>query len=168
MSKKNITLYSQLVRETIDRIELKSLSPQFFQFPGGACGAASDVLGTYLDELGFRPIRRVLKYCKIPEQNYSHTWLEYDNLLIDITADQFNSHKEIGPVFGFKNCVNVTEDKSDWYQVFNFDIGIEDRREAHYRYFEKAGDLSTVNLIESDYLKILNYIPKNHWPKSRT
>ncbi|NBC02370.1 MAG: hypothetical protein GVY20_01555 [Bacteroidetes bacterium] len=165
MNKKEITFYSRLVREAIERIDKKSLSPQFRMFPGGACGAASDVLGTYLDELGFTPIFRVLKYCRIPDQNQSHVWLEYDNLLIDITADQFNNHNQISPVFGFRDSVHVTEDPSIWYNVFDYDPD-KDRRKAHYRVFEEFGDPRTVNLIKGDYLKILEQIPKDHWPDS--
>jgi hypothetical protein len=167
MSKKEITSYCRLVREAIEKIDKGALSAQFQRFPNGACGAASDVLGTYLDELGYKPIVRVLKYSRIPDQNQPHAWLEYKDLIIDITADQFNDNLDIRPLFGFKNPVIVTEDISPWYKVFNYDNDIEDRREAHYRIFEKFGDSRTVKLIENDYLKILGSISKDYWPTSR-
>lgn len=156
-----------MFRDTIDEIDKKSLSPQFQSFPDGSCGAASDVLGTYLDELGYEPIYRVLKYCRITEQNQSHTWLEYENLLIDITADQFNDNLKIAPLFGTKKSVNVTEDSSLWYKVFDSDMGDEDRRVAHFRFFEECGDSRAVEMIERDYITILSHIPKKFWPNSR-
>lgn len=165
--KEEIYLYSKLVRDAIDSIELKNLSAQFHRFPKGSCGAATDVLGTYLDELGYKPIYRVLKNSRIPQQNHSHTWLEYKNLLIDITADQFNDHPEIGGVFGFKNKVIVTENGSQWYEVFDYDMGPLDKREAHYRLYDEFGDDHTARLIERDYLKLLNSIPKEYWPEKR-
>lgn len=152
------------MREAIERMDTKSLSAQFRMFPGGACGAASDVLGTYLDELGYTPIYRVLRYFRTTGQKQSHVWLEYDNLLIDITADQFNNHPEIGTIFGFKDSIHVTEDHTKWYNVFNYDNGFEERQKSHYR---KFGESDAAILIERDYLSILKHISKDHWPDLR-
>lgn len=142
------------MRDAIDNIKLEILSAQFHRFPNGSCGAAADVLGTYLDELGYKPIDRVLKICRVPEQNQSHTWLEHDKFLIDITADQLNYAPKIENLFGTKNKVVVTEDVSDWYEVFDYDMGPEDRRPAHYQLYHRLDDEHTAKLIERDYLKI--------------
>lgn len=126
MSKKEeIYFFSKLVREAIDNIELETLSAHFYYFPNRSCVAAAVVLGTYLDELGYTPIHKIFKFCRMPEQIYSHTWLEYNNLLIDITAGQFNGHSEIGKVLDIKSNIIVTENGSEWYAVFDSDIGSE-------------------------------------------
>ena len=168
MSKKEeIYFYSKLVRDAIDNIELETLSAHFHHFPNKSCVAAAVVLGTYLDELGYTPILRILKICRIPEQIHSHTWLEHDKMLIDITADQFNNHSELGKVFGPKCNVIVTENGSEWYKVFDSDIGPEDKEIAHYSWYDAVGDDITARILEGDYLKILNNIPKKYWPERR-
>jgi len=59
-------------------------------FPLGACGV-SDLLGAFLfRELGVCTSMVVGEYCDKGELK-SHTWLTTDDLLIDITADQFKS-----------------------------------------------------------------------------
>ena len=59
-------------------------------FPVGWCGATSRALGGYLLSIGIRPIERVCGY----KAALSHAWLEYENYIIDITADQFDDCDE--------------------------------------------------------------------------
>jgi len=165
--KEEIYFYSKLVREAIDDIELETLSAHFCHFPKRSCVAAAVVLGTYLDELGYSPIYRIHKICRIPDQHHSHAWLEHNNMLIDITADQFNDHSEIGKAFAPKSNVVVTGNRSEWYEVFDYDIGPEDKQRAHYGWYADIGDDTTARMLEKDFLKILHNIPEKYWPESR-
>ncbi|QSR17019.1 hypothetical protein CA833_07440 [Novosphingobium sp. KA1] len=60
-------------------------------FPKGACGHASELLGRYLrDLLGIEPLY-VVKDNDLPGGAWhgGHAWLELDGLIIDVTGDQF-------------------------------------------------------------------------------
>jgi hypothetical protein len=83
----------------------KFLPDPFGAFPEGSCGGASEVLGIYLkDELGIDCIYvSAWNYCNGAR---SHAWLEYGDLTIDITADQFGQN----PV--------VVERGSEWHKAF--------------------------------------------------
>lgn len=63
-------------------------------FPCGRCGVVSDLLAQYLKENGYDAqtewgIRWIDGY----HQEFSHRWVRVGSLIIDITADQFNSKK---------------------------------------------------------------------------
>jgi hypothetical protein len=65
-------------------------------FPRGACSEMTEMMGIFLRErYNLDPI--VLVSAQIEEgERWSgtHRWLEYDGLIIDITADQFFDHNE--------------------------------------------------------------------------
>jgi hypothetical protein len=65
--------------------------PQFWsQFPRGACGDASLILGAVLDDsahTGFEYICGVVD--NSDGTSPSHAWLQRGDLIVDITADQF-------------------------------------------------------------------------------
>lgn len=62
------------------------LSYGFREFPGGSCGDASLLLGTFIkDETGQRSTY-VLGYLG----QRSHAWIEMEGIIVDITADQFS------------------------------------------------------------------------------
>jgi hypothetical protein len=58
----------------------------FGNFPHGACGNASDILGKWLSQKGMSG----LKYAWGLRGQVSHGWLEYKGYILDITSDQFN------------------------------------------------------------------------------
>lgn len=60
----------------------------FKEFPAGACGYASSLLGEYFFALGLGQWSYVSGFKKQCSQ--SHAWIERDGVLVDITADQFN------------------------------------------------------------------------------
>lgn len=74
------------------------------RFPTGACGEVCDIIAEYL--LNYKNVK-----CKIIngqflydefDHRYSHTWIEIeDNLIIDITADQFKNNPIFENVKGF-------------------------------------------------------------------
>lgn len=89
-------------------------------FPRGACGTTSRMLGYHFDRLGIGECRSVLGYHDVFNEkygeiiNYSHNWLELYGLAIDITGSQFDFiHNEITICAAkrhrdrFKRCVDA-------------------------------------------------------------
>lgn len=68
---------------------LKAISLR--EFPSGSCGDTSDLLGLYLKQsLGISA-----EYIAGWFNGGSHAWLEFEGLIIDITADQFPSYEPV-------------------------------------------------------------------------
>jgi len=65
----------------------------FSDFPHGACGNASDILGQLLEEIGISDVQ----YVSGMRNEKSHGWLEVRGLIVDITSDQFEDG--LGPVY---------------------------------------------------------------------
>ncbi len=87
----------------------ESLLPTLRDFPLGACGDASILLGEFLHERGAGEWDYLAG-----ERNgdqHSHAWVEQNGLIIDITADQFADVEE--PVI-------ITRDR-EWHAQFNID-----------------------------------------------
>lgn len=74
----------------------KAVWPQFWPgFPGGACSDASLVLGAVLDDAGHRGFECAWGEIVKPDGTRpSHGWLQRGDLIIDITADQFDDVTE--------------------------------------------------------------------------
>ena len=112
--------HDQIVKIAFDvRMAIEACKPDelpWRTFPKGACGDTCLVLGQILHEAGFKGAEYVCgnKY-RDDGKPYSHAWLRYDGLIIDITADQF-------PEVGSKVIV-ITE--SEWYKQWE-----EDRPES--------------------------------------
>lgn len=66
---------------------LESIS--FREFPRGACGDASELLGEYLRDCGLGDWMYISGIESAPDGNCTHAWLECDGIYIDITGDQF-------------------------------------------------------------------------------
>jgi hypothetical protein len=81
---------------------LKSLA----DFPHGACGDTSELLGQYLHDSGLGDW--IHRSGKRWNPDSSHAWLERDGLLLDITADQFEDVSQ--PVM-------ITKDRT-WHSQF--------------------------------------------------
>lgn len=63
------------------------------EFPRGACGTASDFLGYWLKKNGVMSA----EYVWGERNDVTHGWVEVDELIIDITSDQFEDG--VGAVF---------------------------------------------------------------------
>lgn len=61
----------------------------FERFPIGCCGNVSHILGCFLISQGYANVRYVAGERTVNEQYQTHAWLEWDDWIIDITADQF-------------------------------------------------------------------------------
>lgn len=113
---------SSLIRTVIDEQKSSDLPliPEYF--PVGSCKLASFLLAYHFN-LTFKKfmVRGVSGKLKI-DNSVSHFWLEIDEFIIDITADQFNDY------FGRKALINKSGEfpkvivekrsSSDFYQLF--------------------------------------------------
>lgn len=79
--------------------------PTLENFPNGSCGDASILLAKFLSDSGCGTFEYVMGW----RDTHSHAWLQQAELIIDITADQFNDINE---------SVIVTTDSS-WHKHFN-------------------------------------------------
>lgn len=61
-------------------------------FPLGACGDTTEMLGQYLDDRGFGVWMYIQGHRDT--DGWTHAWLERDGVVIDITADQFEDVTE--------------------------------------------------------------------------
>lgn len=91
----------------------------FRKFPTGQCGHASDMLAQLLIDNGIGPVRYIngTYYGEDGSVMQAHTWLVVEDLVIDITADQFRYHAEpltndipvyIGPMNGYYQLFDTT------------------------------------------------------------
>ena len=86
-------------REAIEKAKDNDEPGAFFRnFPYGQCGNTSDLLAQFFIDNGIGPITYVsgTYYGNDLEDRWSHAWLSVDDLIIDITGDQFKYHK--GPL----------------------------------------------------------------------
>src|SRR4051812_43050826 len=81
-------------------------------FPAGACGDASLMLGSYLKHLGLGAWEYVAGVARSARDRYSHAWIRQGDLIVDITAEQF---PECPP------GVLVTTDPG-WHSQFEIDV----------------------------------------------
>ena len=90
----DITLIRRLaheMREGIESIPRDKLPIGMANFPRGACGDASMLLGAYLTDNGVEGFEYVKGSRGDPSDNSwtAHSWLSCGPLVLDITADQF-------------------------------------------------------------------------------
>ena len=81
-----------LFRQAIEQVNISefSMSPWFKRFPRACCGDASNLLAKYLMVQHGIETTYVCGW----HEGQSHAWLEYNSLIIDITADQFEEVSE--------------------------------------------------------------------------
>jgi len=100
-------------RETIERMDasLFPCTPHFSDYPSGCCGDTSNLLLQFLYDNGIKSeyvngsfYEDVGDHCR----ERSHAWLEIEDYIVDITADQFDDVSE---------KAFVTQDKS-WHSKF--------------------------------------------------
>jgi hypothetical protein len=84
-------------------------------FPSGACGDAALLLAKHLRLAGIWPLIYVCGVMATGRGNQSHAWLQYGDLIIDITADQFE---------GISDPVIVATDRA-WHEQFIVELMVE-------------------------------------------
>jgi hypothetical protein len=90
-------------RLAIETTEKSRLSAGFRRFPWGSCGDASVLLGKFLKDQGFGDFTLVVGR----SEGSQHAWLEQNDIVVDITADQFD---------GFGGVIHVGDDI--WRRAF--------------------------------------------------
>lgn len=106
-----ITFRARQFRAALEESDRSLLPISFQEFPRGSCGDAALLLGKYLQDCGLGPFNYVCG--SIREDGgrdfHSHAWLQRGDIIVDITADQFD---------GILDPVVVTRDHS-WHSRFN-------------------------------------------------
>jgi hypothetical protein len=87
---KNLFLDVLRFRRAIEKCDKNLLPASFHSFPTGSCGDASIILAHYLKEKGFGKFDYILG----ERMGKSHGWLKQNEIIIDITADQFVDNNE--------------------------------------------------------------------------
>jgi hypothetical protein len=107
-------------REAIQKCDMSELPISLANFPTGSCADASMLFGTYLKENGITGF--ILIKGKRGEGNSleTHYWLEKGDILVDITADQFEDINEE---------IIIADTNYRWYGAFEKEV----RKEADYR-----------------------------------
>jgi len=77
-------------RRAIENCNKSNLPESFHSFPKGSCGDASIILAHYLNKKGFGDFDYVLGV----RMGKLHGWLRQNEIIIDITADQFADNDE--------------------------------------------------------------------------
>ena len=126
--------------------------PDYFfrKFPTGQCGHTSDMLAQLLIDNGIGPVRYIngTYYGEAGSVMQAHTWLVVENLVIDITADQFRYHAApltndipvyIGPV-------------NEYYQLFDTTHG------SDHEHFGLEQQWTNYHELKTLYKTILNYM----------
>lgn len=78
--------------ELFEKAELEKRFYEFEEFPFASCGASCEILLKYckeVQELQFEESRGYIPNDP-PKEWTSHTWLENEHWIIDVTAHQFN------------------------------------------------------------------------------
>lgn len=85
---KEIINFVNACRSLLEQPDIKKLYIGFNDFPHGSCNDASVLVALMLTENGFNEFDCVIGENKA---GATHSWLQSDYLLIDITADQFTN-----------------------------------------------------------------------------
>lgn len=85
-----LEIFARLFRTAIEQTPRDSLPITLQKFPAGACGDATLLLGHYLKSQGLGDFEYVQGQRGEAEDRHSHAWLRQEDILIDITADQFS------------------------------------------------------------------------------
>ena len=92
----------------------------FSHFPSGCCGDAADLLGQYLLDYGIQTKRVCGIHGYGDERNpQTHAWLQYGNIVIDITGDQFFNRSE----FHFYNNPVYVGPMDQMHSTFSVYVG---------------------------------------------
>jgi hypothetical protein len=126
-------------RAALEHCERDLLPIAFENFPRGSCGDATLLLAKYLQNsgLGFFDYICGEVYEDGGRKFQSHAWLQRGNIIVDITADQFNEIE--APVL-------VTRDHS-WHNQFEVEV----KNVADYEVYDER----TKRILSSAYESVI-------------
>lgn len=141
-------------RRAIERAKDNGEQGEFFRkFPTGQCGHSSDMLTQYLIDNGVKNVDYVCGtyYSDNPDDPdncQSHAWLVVNELVVDITADQFRNRnsplKSETPVY--------IAPMSNYYQQFEVMPG------GRHKHWGLQTEWSNYSDLKSWYKTILKYL----------
>lgn len=149
-----ILKYANDFRDAIERAKQAGETDElhfFDRFPGGCCGYTSDLLPQYLCDNGIQTlyVSGTYYYGESTYESQNHAWLLVDDdIIVDITGDQFRLNEEF---YCYDQRVYVGYE-NEFYRLFEVDYN----RDVH-EYGETC--LSTARLRRL-YGIIMNYIKK--------
>jgi len=125
-------------RKAIEVSPRDKLPITFSNFPRGACGDVTLLLGAFLIEQGLEPFDYMLG----ERGSSSHAWLQRGNLVVDVTADQFT------------DCDSsiIVADGSEWHRKF-------DGKRLHVADYHIYDERTRV-ILGSAYSVIIANLPK--------
>lgn len=126
-------------RTAIEKCDFKSLTVEFCDFPFGSCGDTTLLLAKYLEQNNCGKFNYMLG----ERSGKAHAWLQQRNVIIDITADQFDDNSK---------AVIVTTDHH-WHLSFNG----EAQNIADFEIYDE----NTVQKLSSAYQKTLEEVKKD-------
>ncbi len=109
--KSELTLLASQFRHGFEEYVVEERPEIYSKFPVGCCGDVSILLGTYLKDCGMGSFNYVCGELPLDEKTglgQSHAWISQEDVIIDITADQFD---------GVREKVTVTENQ-EWHKKF--------------------------------------------------
>lgn len=110
----SIEFHTKKFRAALEKCPKNLLPIGFRYFPRGSCGDASLLLAKYLQNMKCGLFDYVCGETGENDEHgfQSHAWLQRDDLIIDITADQFEE---------IQDSVVITRNRS-WYKRFEVEI----------------------------------------------
>ena len=114
----------------------------FRNFPLGCCGVTTNLLAKFLMDNG---VVTKLVYVNGTYLDFSHAWLQTNNMIVDITGDQF---KYVQELFNYNESIYVG-DYNDFYSLFEVncedeypkEFVLEDRRYCFQLSHKKIYDI---------------------------
>ena len=130
-------------REAIERSDKSKLPVSFSNFPRGSCGDAVPLLARYLESCGLGSWLYVsgVRSGELGDGSFfSHAWIRNEELVVDITADQFEDFFE--KVF--------VASSSEWHASFKI-------TDEHVASFDVYGE-SVMRELEATYLQVMSFL----------
>jgi len=141
--KRNDEIYQHatLFRNAIEKTDPSKLPISFRNFPKGSCGDVVPLLGRFLKNQGFGSFDYISGSRGQNSDWHSHAWLQQDQLIVDITADQFREINE---------SVIVTY-KSTWHKTFVTRV----LHKADYEIYDDQ-TFANLELVYNEIIKKIN------------
>jgi len=136
-------------REGIERCDKRHFPKRASDFPRGVCGHVARLVGTFLEDMGLGKSIHVsgIRFDESWYGDHTHAWLEFQGIIVDITASQFEAVTE--PV--------IVTRHSAWHDLYT----IYQRQEGTYRSTDFK-DIRMVYLLDTIYWTIIRAINPNH------
>lgn len=117
-------------------------------FPTGCCGDTAELLAAYLSDEGFPGFFYAEGKNGGRDSALGHAWLELDGLIVDVTADQFNSR-------GYQLPKVVVSKHSSFHGGF-----VVDRKSWHLADFRlwQSSQNSQKIMVTANYQRILRQL----------